>query len=227
MGERRWKPRRWVWGLWSGLPLVAVAALGGARSPGILAVENGLLETSQAALWLVAGVAAVAVAWRLEDAVSRARTLLLGAMAVAALFREFDLHTALNPETLGPLGVRYRLDWWLGSEVPWQIKAVWAAVFAPFMFAACYGLWLARGPVRWSRARPRLVAAAAVLLLIGFAMDDLLRTAGAPAVRLLVEELAELFAAVVFLAAVLAPESAAWPPTGTSVRGSVRPITAP
>lgn len=201
-------PRRWIGTLWIGLFVAATAPWLIALSPDTrtLSAEGGVLESAQLGLWSLSVAASIAVAARARGRQARWGTALLGLMASAALARELDLHIWLNPAHLGEWGVRYRIDWWLDGKVPILLKLGWALV--GLVVAGVVGLmaYQARGRPRWSEARPRLFVAAGVCLFTGFVCDDLLRNRVDLATAQLVEELAELVGALLFLAAVVSPE---------------------
>ncbi len=131
-------------------------------------------------------------------------------MAGLAGLRECDAHILLNPEHLGPVGVRYRLDWWISPATLLVLRQFWATVFLAGVAPLAMGFAVS-GPallrvLRAPGALGRLLILTGVLLAAGFAFDDLLRGAVlAPLpVRQAIEEILEFGAAAAFLAAVLA-----------------------
>jgi hypothetical protein len=134
--------------------------------------------------------------------------VLLGVLALLAGLRELDAHIMLNPESLGSLGVRYRLDWWTDPGVPWVLKAGWGAVFVGVVASVLVpAVRSGSRPVRQLRAgHPAtwLLAAAVALLGCGWAIDDLMRGVLPAGWSKLVEESVELCGAVAYLGAVAA-----------------------
>ena len=208
MAEVRWPQRRWVWALWAGLPAFAVMLPYVFLYGHSVALEGGFLEASQAGIWIVTTLAAGIVSLRVTDRRCRDTTILLGVLAIGALCRELDLHILLNPEAIGPWGVRFRLDWWMDSAVHFFIKAAWATVGLLVALLIASLTFRSIGPMDWHRARPRLMAISVLMMVVAFTCDDLLRNRFDTQVLQLIEESVELIAAVCFLGAVLAPESA-------------------
>jgi hypothetical protein len=170
--------------------------------------EGGYIELVQVGMWVTVVLAA---GWLfMTERVPRSHrmlTLWLGVVGVVAVAREMDLHEALNPETLGHLGVRYRIDWVLDQTVPLWLKAGWGLFFLVIGAALVIPLILAggiRGLPHKDSARVRLFAAATGCLAMGFVFDDLLRhVITNNALKQSLEETWELLGAVFFLAAVL------------------------
>jgi len=207
-------PPRWAWGLFAGLPVLLAVPMGLLTAPSeglrrAVFSEGGFLELAQLGMWACAALCAAWLFFR-ERAVRGHRmvTLWLGVLALLSLLRELDLHEALNPEVLGDLGVRYRIDWWLDTSVAWWLKGMWAGVGLVIGAAVVVPLVLAGGvdgmPHKDS-ARLRLLAGAAGCLAMGFVFDDLLRRVITnEAVKQTCEESWELLGAALFLAGVLA-----------------------
>jgi len=171
--------------------------------------EGGFIELAQIGLWLAAVLAAFWLfATERECRAHRYQTLWLGVLGTVSAVREMDAHEALNPETLGELGVRYRIDWVLDETVPLWLKAMWGAVFLAIGAALVVPLILGggiRGLPHKDSARLRLFTAAAGCLVMGFVFDDLLREVITnDAVKQTLEETWELLGATFFLAAVTA-----------------------
>ena len=206
MTSLAWKPRRWVWGLWAGLPCIAMLASSLIGTDQTAFAEGGLIERCQASLWAVSIFAAAFVYVSVSEPRERCSALLLGSLALGALLREWDAHTALNPENLGSLGVRYRLDWWLDASVSLPLKLAWSAAFGTVGTIFVVLVLRSRGPIHWRHARPRFLLAAVGMVIVGFAMDDISRGMPGAEIRVVVEESAELVAAMCFLCATLAPE---------------------
>lgn len=207
-GEPRWNRGRWWWAVWAALPALASMVLATLSGDLDIYQEGGLAESLQAGLLLVTALSSIYVAARLTDVRCRNTTLLLGVLAVLALFRELDLHVLINPEHLGRLGVRFRLDWWLSGRTDALVKAIWILLFAS---TGCLFAILAlrsAGPIDWRRARPRLMALAIGLYAISFACDDLLRGIIHLRIAQGIEESVELIAAAAVLGSTLGPESA-------------------
>ena len=138
----------------------------------------------------------------------RLLAFLLATIAFLAALREVDAHIWLNPQHLGALGVRYKINWWLDSDVSLALKLGWALVFLALVCSVLYPLtkswrtlWrslLARETV------PLLVLASMAFLGMGFALDDLLRHSSriGPDTRQLMEETAEALGGALYLVAV-------------------------
>lgn len=208
MGEARWESGRWRWALWAAVPALGLWVWEFVAEIDRGFREDGVFEIAQVVVWGLSCVSAVVVATRITHGPSRWGTVLLGVFAFFAMLRELDAHIALNPQRLGAWGVRYRIDWWLDGSVPVMIKAVWVAIAACVAAVVGYSVWRARQPMRWDLARLRLLAGAGVMLFVGFVCDDLLRGRVPIEIAQVIEETAEMIGALLFLAAVLAPESA-------------------
>ncbi len=168
--------------------------------------ESGLIEVAQLWVWVASALIALAVAFTAKDAERRAPLLALGVLAILAAAREIDLHIHLNPETLGPYGVRYRIDWLLNGEVPIWLRGGWLAIFALLGFILVL-IFRRAGPQfkRMFAARTLtalLLIGTFVFILIGYTLDDLMRGVFSGQ-RGLFEESAELLAALLYLGAVL------------------------
>lgn len=192
-----------------GIPVGLLAS----PSPGLhhaVYAEGGYIELAQIGLWLTGVLAA---GWLFfterEPRAHRFQTLWLGVLGAVAAVRELDVHEALNPERLGDLGVRYRIDWVLDEGVPVWLKAMWGAVFLAIGAALVVPLILGggvKGLPRKGSPRLRLFVAATACLVMGFVFDDLLRhVITNHAVKQSLEETWELLSATFFLAAVMAP----------------------
>lgn len=211
MAEPNWRPLLWKQPLvyasiFGALLLIATLVL----SPGRwLVSESGPIEVAQVACWVLSAGFAVVVARRVTSHTARWSTILLGVLAVLALLRELDMHELLNPDVIGPWGVHYRIDWWLDPAEPLGVKALWVGVLVLGTLIVAYPAWRARGKPDCRRARPRLVVAAVLCLAGGLVIDDLLREVFATIPSQIVEESLEFLGCVFFLAAVVAPESAA------------------
>lgn len=172
--------------------------------------EGGYIEWVQVGFWVVCILSATVLVAIHRHRQYRLHTLWLGIIAVVAAARELDLHEALNPETLGDLGVRYRIDWVLDGSVPIWLKAMWAGIFLVIGAALIVPLIFANGLPDFASTRGRLFLIAVAFLGLGFVFDDLLRhVITNDAIKMINEEAAELIGVAFFLAAVLAlpPES--------------------
>lgn len=201
--HRRVKPGAWF--LVPALALVVGATIAWFGSIDLLR-EGGPVEQLQILGWGLA----VWVGWfgggRRRSIQARLWLVGMGTVASAALARELDLHIALNPETLGAWGVRYRIDWWLDAGVPALAKLAWGAFFL-VATAALFGP-LMGSHVPWSR-RFRggwvvngLLGLAVAGIVLGWATDDIFRDAvrGVKPVALVVEESVELMGAWAYFA---------------------------
>lgn len=205
---------RWLWALLAGAPPLLAIPVGLLASPNsgmhhAVYSEGGFIELSQIGLWLTAVLAAGWLfATEREPRPHRMITLWLGVLATVAAVREMDVHEALNPETLGDLGVRYRIDWVLDETVPLWLKAMWGVVFLAVGAALVVPLLWAggiKGLPHKDSARIRLFSAASGCLVMGFVFDDLLREVITnDAIKQSLEETWELLGATFYLAAVAA-----------------------
>ncbi|MGP1273395.1 MAG: hypothetical protein ACTS22_08665 [Phycisphaerales bacterium] len=170
-----------------------------------LVEEGGPVERAQIALWTAAAVTAalLSLGAPLGRGV-RGLLALLAVLSLAAAAREFDAHIYLNPETLGDLGVRYRIDWWLDGSVSLGLKLGWAIVAVAILAALLAPAWLGRRAVLdMVRARPAAFwcfVASAAALAAGFAVDDLLRNRIDLQLGHLIEEGVELLGPIFYLA---------------------------
>ena len=154
-------------------PLAAFQGLYAASS------ESGPLEWSQSVCWLISAALALAAAIRVKDREVRALLLLLAGGALLVAARESDLHTKLNPDVIGYWGLHYRRDWWLSGSSPILPRVLWAVIGLLILAAGSYLVW--RGAITMflrGRRHGRLVwtlGAATALMLVAYALDDLLR----------------------------------------------------
>ena len=179
------------------------------RNQELIYRENGILEILSVMLWSVSALLAFRAGFRTSTTEQRLLAFLLAAIALLAALREVDAHIWLNPQHLGALGVRYKINWWLDSDVSLALKLGWALIFLAVACSVLYPLtkswrtlWrslLARETV------PLLVLASMVFLGMGFALDDLLRHSSriGPDTRQLMEETAEVLGAALYLTAVI------------------------
>lgn len=170
--------------------------------------EDGPVERAQIVLWAIASIAGVALSLSATRRSTRAILLLLATLAALAVARELDAHIYLNPEKLGDMGVRYRIDWWLDGGVSPMLKAMWAMI-AISAAAALFGpAWFAKGAIiRIFRERALpfwFFATAGVCLITGFAVDDLLRNKIDLQLGHVIEESVELVGPILYLAGTLA-----------------------
>lgn len=172
--------------------------------------EGGILEVLSVACWATAFLVAL---WTFlakppqpAQRLAASWTALIAALAV---LRELDLHVAVNPETLGLLGVRFRVDWWLDGGVSLWLKASWLILFSSLALALIYPLWALRHNIlrlaRQGDAMVGLFVLAIALSSLGFVFDDLLRKTDfvSLAVRRVAEEGSEMLGAAAFLASAL------------------------
>jgi hypothetical protein len=187
---------------------VLVWSLGSWRPPNVVA-ESGWLEQAQAWLWASSAVIAALALQSRQRFRPALNDAWLIALALLGCLRELDLHAVLNPETLGPWGVRYRLDWWIDASVPWVLKSLWAVVLGAVLAWVIVPPLILRNPVlgRLRRAEVGLICFIVgwLALLVGFAVDDLLRPLDlSRAVKYPLEEGSELLGAVLISVSVLA-----------------------
>ncbi len=170
-------------------------------------VEAGPFEQFQAILWGLIAAVAMFLAIRQTRGPDLAAMILFSVLAVAACAREFDAHVHLNPEALGPLGVRFRSRWWLDPEVSLMLKLGWLLIAATAMALILVPLWFSRGPLIRAvvRREPMAWCFGAVGLLFVFSVvcDDLLRYRVPLSVTQPTEELAETLAPVAYFLAIL------------------------
>lgn len=196
----------WATPLLIAVPILVVDLVLGQSNAEVFA-EGGPVETAQLVIWGVAGVLAL-VSSLLGSHPRRLVTFWLGVVCVLAFARELDLHEALNPETLGDLGVRYRMDWWLQSGAPLWLKLGWAGVFT--LIGAALTLPLVFGKpdaiVAWRNrsASAWILLVGCGLLAMGVVLDDILRDHLPLAFRQPVEEVCELLGAACFVPGVFA-----------------------
>lgn len=209
-GGLRWLP--WVTPLAIAAPILVIDLSVGGSNAEVFG-EGGPVETAQLVLWGVAATLAGAGAVRGRHP-RRLVTLWFGVICLLCFARELDLHEALNPETLGSLGVRYRLDWWVQAGAPLWLKLGWAVVFAAIGAAVVLPLLLgdpdAIRALRNRSASAWLFVIGCGLLAMGVALDDLLRDALPLAFRQPLEESAELLGAGCFIPGVFARFVPAW-----------------
>lgn len=133
----------------------------------------------------------------------------LAILASLAAAREEDLQKQLNPDRFGPLGVSFRIDWWLDGSVPLALKIAWIILGAAIIFALTVPLL---------RARPRLIlltlgldpatwlfGCGGAFLALGYAADDLFgRGLVMPLVWSgILEETSELLGAALLIASIV------------------------
>lgn len=202
----------WAWvcrlcGMVAGAAGISVAvALVSAWLQGgdLLFREHGVLEVVSLGFWMLSGLLGFALATRSTGPASRLMAAWTGWMSVLAALRELDLHGWLNPQHLGALGVRYRLDWWLNGDVSIWLRLGWAAAFLTVSVFALYPpvklrrvLWRL---VREGDAFTGLLVLAMGFLALGFVIDDLLRPVRfvSAETKRLIEETSETIGAGLF-----------------------------
>ena len=171
--------------------------------------EDGLFEYTQLGLWGVCALLGVAMVVRLRVLLDRWFGAWLALVSVLIVAREADAHVYLNPETLGGLGVRYRIDWWLSGETSVGLRAVWAVVFVVLGAALFVPAW-------WVSPRHKTLLlgrdrawwcffASGFLIGLGWVMDDLLGRGQfvPPVYTQAMEESFELVAPTAFAAAMV------------------------
>jgi len=210
MAELHWKPRRWVWGLWAGAPTIlgCLWLLFWVEMPSHLAEEMGVIEAPQLGLWTLSVLTSVYLWFRLKDARARWSTMFLGVLGSLAMMRELDMHLLLRSERLGDWKMYFRTDWWLDPGVPFWLKGFWVAMGLVVAAGVLLPLMKARGKPDWSMARPRFFVGAVLFLGMGFVVDDQLRGKLPEWYSKFLEEGVELIGAMLYLCAVLSPESA-------------------
>lgn len=174
----------------------------------VLYREGGILETLAVVLWASSIGLCGYVALGVAQGQQRSMVAWMGIVALLAMLRELDMDNMLNPDKLGAWGVRYRLDWWLNGNVNPLLKLGWGALFLTVGgMVLCVPI---RQGQRWWQSLRRLepaitfMAIAVLFLVLGAAIDDLLRKATfiPLSARQLVEETSETFGAAWFLASV-------------------------
>ncbi|MEM7629656.1 MAG: hypothetical protein AAF356_09590 [Planctomycetota bacterium] len=209
----KWTPGRgvqrlipWATPLLIAVPILVVDLLLG-QTQAELFGEGGPVETAQLVIWGIAAVLALGGAL-IGEHPRRLVTFWLGVICVLCFARELDLHEALNPETLGDLGVRYRMDWWLQDGAPLLLKLSWAGVFtaigAAVTLPLVFGKPDAIRALRNGSASAWILVIGCGLLAMGVVLDDLLRDALPLALRQPAEEICELIGAACFIAGVFA-----------------------
>ncbi|MEO0630570.1 MAG: hypothetical protein AAFY46_07555 [Planctomycetota bacterium] len=168
--------------------------------------ENGPIEIAQLELWIGAALFAFILAIPQRRISDKAALALVGLAAAAAAAREIDAHVLLNPETIGELGVRYRIDWWLDGAVSPLRKLAWAGIVLIGIAAVAAATIAAHfHPVLALKRRNRSLiyfAACAACLAIGFTFDDLLRGVVPLTTAQAAEESIEVLAPLFYLAGV-------------------------
>ena len=217
MGETA--PRRFpIYAMTLGLPAVAAAAL---TTLSYLLVtdwiqahaEGSVIEIFQSLAWLFA-VPAALVGVLCKDRHRRLISVWFSVIAALALTRELDLHEALNPESLGSWGVRYRLDWWTDAGVPLTIKGFWFLIGVGIGCAVV--LPIARAwPAMLKAIREREAGILAILccislLAFGVVLDDIARGLLPREPAQAVEEVSELLGVLLYLSGVVAWASPLW-----------------
>ena len=209
--SKRKSSRTFRWAVLTALVILIVVAACSSflRSYELIYRENGMLEGLSVLLWCLSALLGLWAAFRRSTMDHRLLAFLLTTIAFLAALREVDAHIWLNPQHLGALGVRYKINWWLDSDVSLALKLGWALVFLALVCSVLYPLtkswrtlWrslLARETV------PLLVLASIAFLGMGFALDDLLRHSSriGPDTRQLMEETAEVLGAALYLTAVI------------------------
>ena len=188
--------------------LLVAAAVTAIASAGRIPVfqENGPVEIAQLELWIGAALFAFILAVPQRRISDKAALALVGIAAAAAAAREIDAHILLNPETIGSLGVRYRIDWWLDADVALLRKLTWASIATvgiAFVVAATIAAHF--HPILAAKRRSRTLVyfgACAACLAVGFAFDDLLRGIVELGTAQAIEESIETLAPVFYLAGV-------------------------
>jgi len=171
--------------------------------------EAGPLEWGQSILWLLSAGLALGAAVRLSNADVRGLLVLLGAGALLVAARESDLHEKLNPDTFGAWGVHFRRDWWADANTPIAPRILWAAIALVLLVGGIYfGSRGARAIFARGSRHGRLIwvlAASALLMFLGYALDDLLRYREGINLRQsqVVEETLEISASLIYLATIL------------------------
>jgi len=200
-----------MWTACLALPIAVACYAASLLSPRGSAIfqEGEIVEDISVGVWAAGMLAGLWGSLRARNCAQRLVLAWLAGIALLAGLREIDLHTALNPDTLGEYGVRYKLSWWLSGATPLWLKAGWAGLFLAVAFGLAYPPLRARGTLlrllREGDVRLLLLCMASVFLALGFAVDDLLR--GSAAVkfetRQFLEETSELIGAVIYVLAVL------------------------
>lgn len=174
-----WRCARWS--VWIAAPIAVLSFAASLVFPGDtkLYAENGPLELISAILWGLIMLGGLGAALRAPNCTQRLLLAWFAGLALLAGLREFDLHTALNPDTLGEFGVRYKLSWWLDGSVPLWLKLGWGVLFVLVLGGVSYPPWRTRRELYSLVVRldPRLLmfGSAFVFLALGFVVDDLLR----------------------------------------------------
>jgi hypothetical protein len=171
-----------------------------------LSREGGVMEMLSLVCWAVAMWLAGVAFLKQRTSPDRLAAGWTGLLALLAFLRELDLHVALNPEVLGPYGVRYRIDWWLDGRVSFWLKLGWAVAFLALLFALLYPPWALRQRIftlaRQADPMVGLFFLAIAMSMIGFVFDDLLRKTKFFSVELrqTAEETSEMLGAAAFMA---------------------------
>lgn len=170
----------WLWYLGPVLALLVAPVVVSLIGPAAVS-ESGPIENLQVVCWLASAGIAFFGASRPRRPRQRLWLIGMGVLALAASARELDLHTMLNPETLGSWGVRYRIDWWIDGSKPILPKLMWAVGGLGVIVMLVVPLLLSVTPWR-SRFRPRpltktLLVVAVAGMFGGWATDDLFRSA--------------------------------------------------
>lgn len=202
---RLWTSADVVIGASGAIVLTALAACLYALKPmsGVADGSEHPLEGVTLGWWSLAVVASVAVALTQRGRDRMGGGILL-IMAVFAILRELDMHSRLEPQSLGRWGVEMRIDWWLEATAPMWIKGTWAVLFGLPVVVIVVLAVRQRAPLgRLALAGDPssvLLLVAGGLLLGGAACDDLLRDATfvSDAVRKSVEEWLELLGGAAF-----------------------------
>lgn len=195
---------------WSGaialsliLAITVIAVL--VQKPDILYMESGPLENMSITLWLLSAFAAAAAYRRWTGKIDRLVAFWVALISCLATLREADAHILLNPAVIGSLGIHYRIDWLLDPRASLLLKLGYATLFTVLVGAIFGPLFVLRSRFwRLTRAGDAgigMLIVAAVGILLGYVMDDLLRNSPlmTKAIRQLTEESGEFLGAIAFL----------------------------
>jgi hypothetical protein len=202
--------KRFAFLLWAAAAVGFVVAMVGVAAAMLetvepLSGEGRWLESISCALWLLALIVSGLTFFRWKDRADRLTAVWMGIVALLAGLRELDAHIYLNPQYLGDLGVRYRMDWWLSGNVSILLKLGWFCVFFAFAFPLAYIPLKLRLPLfRMARLGDPMVGLFILgigLLGMGFVMDDTLRHTKllSHGGKQVIEETSETLGAIFFL----------------------------
>lgn len=205
----RFRYLRWAAAGVVGAALVVALASAWLPAGDLLYRENGVLEDLSVICWVLSCTLAIGAAMRSTAFAGRLMARWTGWVAVLAGMRELDLQIWLNPQHLGALGVRYRLDWWMSGKVSVWLMLGWAAVFCAAAVVVIYP------PLKFRRLLFRLLregdaftgllVISVLFLALGFVMDDILRPVGlvTTATKNLIEETSEAIGAILYCASMV------------------------